>query len=129
MLTEVRQEVPSEEKQERADILNAQRGDRQAFERVYSRYAAQTYALCLRLLKQPSRAEDAVQDVFIRLWQKLPQYRFESRFATWLHRLTINLVLNEQRKKHWWQNLIPIETQAEDCEPDSDLHGMDGCVI
>jgi RNA polymerase sigma-70 factor (ECF subfamily) len=44
-----------------------------------------------------SRAEELTQDVFVRAWEKLPLFRGESAFSTWLHRLAVNVVLNERK--------------------------------
>ncbi|TKB49385.1 RNA polymerase sigma factor [Ferrimonas sediminicola] len=76
------------------EIRRAQEGDREAFARLYRRYSPRVYALCLRLSGRVASAEEATQEVFIRLWQKLPQFRFDAQFTTWLHRLTLNHALN-----------------------------------
>ncbi|WP_028114014.1 MULTISPECIES: RNA polymerase sigma factor [Ferrimonas] len=76
------------------DVRLAQQGDKRAFARLYQQLSPRVYALCLRLSGRVACAEEATQEVFIRLWQKLPQYRFEARFTTWLHRLTLNHTLN-----------------------------------
>jgi len=72
-------------------------GDAGAFEEVYRRTAPRTYALCLRMSGDAQRAEELVQDVFVRAWERLATFRGEARFTTWLHRLTVNLVLQERR--------------------------------
>jgi len=110
---------------EQAELHRAQQGDRNAFSRVYQRHHRRTYALCLRLLGHPAKAEDAVQEVYIRVWQKLPQFRFESSFTTWLHRLTVNLVLNEQQKQPWWQKVLPLDGVEEPAQADPSLEGLD----
>ncbi|WP_315900194.1 RNA polymerase sigma factor [Ferrimonas balearica] len=110
---------------EQAELRRAQSGDRNAFARLYQRHHQRTYALCLRLMGNPAKAEDAVQEVYIRVWQKLPQFRFEAAFATWLHRLTVNLVLNELQRQPWWQKILPLEGQEEPAAPDSGLEGLD----
>jgi RNA polymerase sigma-70 factor (ECF subfamily) len=46
-----------------------------------------------------SRAEDLTQEAFVRAWQALPAYRFESAFSTWLHRLAVNTALMELRSR------------------------------
>jgi RNA polymerase sigma-70 factor (ECF subfamily) len=69
-------------------------GDRFAFERLYRRHAARTFAVILRLQGgDRARAEDLTQEAFVRVWQKLPEFRFESAFSTWLHRLAVNTAL------------------------------------
>jgi len=80
-------------------VRDAQQGDVQAFEALYRRTSERVYAVCLRMSGDAERANELVQDVFVRVWQKLPGFRGESRFTTWLHRLTVNLVLQERRKR------------------------------
>lgn len=81
-----------------AEIRAAQRGDTAAFEAVYRAHVARVHALALRLTGDRQRAEQLVQDAFVRAWRKLESFRGESAFATWLHRLTVNVFLLEARK-------------------------------
>ena len=83
----------------RAIIRRAQSGDSAAFEIIYQQYASRVYALCLRMLRDPVEAEDLTQEAFLQLFRKLNTFRGESAFSTWLHRLTVNLVLMRLRKK------------------------------
>jgi RNA polymerase sigma-70 factor (ECF subfamily) len=80
-------------------IRLAQQGDAQAFEIIYQQHSGRVYALCLRMLRDPTEAEDLVQDVFVLLFRKIHTFRGESAFSTWLHRLAVNLVLMRLRKK------------------------------
>jgi RNA polymerase sigma factor (sigma-70 family) len=76
----------------------AGRGDAKAFEALYRRHSRRVYAVVWRLAGgQAARAEDLVQESFIRAWQALPAFRFESAFSTWLHRLAVNTALMELR--------------------------------
>ena len=78
-------------------VARAQAGDQTAFRDLYRQHAGRVYALCLRLTGDASAAEERTQDVFVRLWDKLTSFRGDSAFTSWLHRLTVNVVLNEQR--------------------------------
>src|SRR3954467_6086886 len=78
-------------------VARAQAGDQTAFRELYRQHAGRVYALCLRLTGDASDAEERTQDVFVRLWDKLSSFRGESAFSSWLHRLAVNVVLNEQR--------------------------------
>ncbi len=80
-------------------VRSAQDGDVQAFELLYRRTSERVYAVCLRMTGDTERATELVQDVFVRVWEKLPGFRGESRFTTWLHRLTVNLVLQDRRSR------------------------------
>lgn len=80
-------------------VARAQTGDQTAFRDLYRRHAGRVYALCLRLTGDVAAAEERTQDVFVRLWDKLASFRGESAFSSWLHRLAVNVVLNEQRTR------------------------------
>lgn len=77
------------------DLVNrAQSGDSSAFGILYEDTVDRVYAICLRMSGNAVEAEDLTQEVYIRCWEKLSLYRGESQFKTWLHRLTVNHVLN-----------------------------------
>jgi RNA polymerase sigma-70 factor (ECF subfamily) len=80
------------------DVQLAAYGDVAAFERIYRRHHAKVYALCLRMLRNTSQAEDLTQEVFVQLYRKLHTFRGDSAITTWLHRLTVNQVLMHFRK-------------------------------
>jgi RNA polymerase sigma-70 factor (ECF subfamily) len=79
------------------DVDLAAAGDRQAFERLYRSHANRVYSLCTRMSGSRTKGEELTQDVFVRTWEKLPQFRGESAFSTWLHRLAVNVVLNARK--------------------------------
>lgn len=73
-------------------------GDMSAFEALYRRHVGRVHGVIARLVGHAgARAEDLTQEAFVRAWQALPGYRFESRFSTWLHRLAVNTALMELR--------------------------------
>ena len=88
-----------------ADASRAAAGDFRAFERLYRTHAGRVHALARRMLS-PDEAAEATQDAFVRAWQKIGQFRGESAFGTWLHRLSVNVflarrqVLKLQRERH-----------------------------
>ncbi|HSR65902.1 MAG TPA: sigma-70 family RNA polymerase sigma factor [Xanthomonadaceae bacterium] len=76
----------------------AARGDLAAFEALYRRHLGRVHGVIARLVgHHGARAEDLTQDTFVRAWQALPGYRFESAFGTWLHRLAVNTALMDLR--------------------------------
>ena len=79
------------------DVSAAAGGDRQAFERVYRAHADRVFSLCVRMLGDRLLAEEVTQDVFVRVWQKLPGFRGEAAFSTWLHRVAINVILSRRK--------------------------------
>lgn len=82
---------------ERQLIDQAQRGDLDAFERLYRRYVGRVFALCLRMSGDRVRSRELVQDVFVRAWERLGSFRGEAALMSWLHRLTVNVVLTDNR--------------------------------
>jgi RNA polymerase sigma-70 factor (ECF subfamily) len=79
------------------EVARAAAGDRRAFEALYRTHASRVFSLCARMCGDRGRAEELTQDVFVRAWEKLPLFRGESAFSTWLHRLAVNVVLNARK--------------------------------
>jgi len=85
---------------DRALAQAAATGDASAFEALYRRHAARVHGVVARLVGfDRARAEDLAQETFVRAWQALPAYRFESAFSTWLHRLAVNTALMDLRAR------------------------------
>ena len=81
-----------------ADLVRrAQQGDVSAFEALYRIHAPAIHAVCRRMLGDDGESRELLQDVFVRAWERLPSFRGESSLATWLHRLSVNLVLERLR--------------------------------
>ena len=81
-----------------ASVRRAQAGDVDAFELLYRQHAGRIYALCLRLKAgDSSDATELMQDVFIRAWRGISTFRGDSAFGSWLHRLTVNTMLENAR--------------------------------
>ena len=78
-------------------VTRAQAGDPRAFEAVYRRTVDRVYAVCLRMCGDADEAGERVQDAYVRAWERLSSFRGESLFTTWLHRLTVNQVLEARR--------------------------------
>jgi RNA polymerase sigma-70 factor (ECF subfamily) len=82
------------------DVRAAAAGDRQAFQRLYQLHVGRVHGALFRLAGYVhARAEDLTQDAFIRAWQKLPGFRHESAFGTWLYRLAVNVALMDIRAR------------------------------
>ena len=80
-------------------VREAQDGSGEAFERLYRRHGRRVYALCLRMVSDPDRAEELTQDVFVRAWNTIGSFQHRSAFGTWLHRLGVNVVLSDMRSE------------------------------
>lgn len=79
------------------DVALAAAGDRRAFERLYRANVDRIFSVCVRMVGDRARAEELTQDVFVRAWEKLGTFRGDALFSTWLHRLAVNVVLNERQ--------------------------------
>ena len=81
-------------------VERASDGDHAAFEELYRRHRDRIYGLLWRLAGgDAALAEDLLQEAFVRAWQKLGSFRGDSRFGTWLHRLSANVALSDRRSK------------------------------
>jgi RNA polymerase sigma-70 factor, ECF subfamily len=102
-----------------ADAIRlAQQGNAEAFEHIYRLHNRRVYALCLRMVSNPAEAEDLTQEAFLQLFRKIATFRGESAFTTWLHRLSVNVVLMKLRRK----TLSEISLE-EETEPDEETGG------
>ena len=100
-----------------SDFAHATPCDRGAFERLYRQHVNRVFSLCARMVSDRASAEELTQDVFVRAWEKLHLFRGESSFGTWLHRLTVNVVLNARKTEG--RNRSRLE------ENDDEAGGMD----
>ena len=79
-------------------IRRAQAGDVDAFELLYREHAGRIFALCLRLQAGDSAdATELMQDVFIKAWRRISTFRGDCAFSSWLHRMTVNTMLENAR--------------------------------
>lgn len=94
-------EVDLGEREHEAKLVDAARqGDRTAFESLYRSHRDRIYGLLWRLCGgDAALAEDMLQEAFVRAWQKLHSFRGDSRFGTWLHRLSANVALSDRRTR------------------------------
>jgi len=95
-------------------IARAQRGEEQAFEAIYNAHKRRVYYLCLRMIGNTAEAEELTQKAFMQVFRKIQTFRGDSSFSTWLHRVSVNVVLMKLRKKT--PNEIPIDSEDENQE-------------
>lgn len=106
-------EVPNNNQ---ADLLDRVRnGDHHAFAQLYSIHKKHVYSLCLRIAGNAEEAEDLTQEAFLQIHRKIHTFRGESALSTWIHRLTVNVVLMFLRKKG-----LHLNSLDEMMEPASD---------
>jgi RNA polymerase sigma-70 factor (ECF subfamily) len=109
-----------------SDVVAAAAGDVHAFERVYRRHVARIHSTAVRMLG-PEEADDATQDVFVRAWQRLGQFRGDSAFGTWLFRLAVNVMLSRRevvairQKRHVGDAELVESVSSADASPELGL--------
>lgn len=113
-------DAPRSEPEDGDLVRRAAAGNIGAFEQLYRRHCGRVHGAVWRLSgMNPARAEELTQEAFIRAWQKLDSFRFESAFGTWLHRLAVNVALMELRK-HDAEELVDdsvLEAASEPLRP------------
>ena len=103
----------------RSDRASKARG-REAFEVLYNLHKRRVYSLCLRMVANTAEAEDLAQEAFLQLFRKIGTFRGESAFSTWLHRISVNVVLMHLRKKG-----LPVVSLDDTTEGDEDTQKSD----
>ena len=110
---ELQQQQVAQGDSERADVALAAAGDQQAFERLYRAHVARIHSLVRRMVGGDGDADELVQDAFVRAWQRLSTFRGEAAFGTWMHRLTVNLVLNWQKSRNRGRKLFDDDAMVD----------------
>ena len=113
---------------ERELVREAQHGDSRAFKVLYERHRDRVYNLAFYSLGDALWAEDALQVIFFKIHRGLPRFRFESNLATWIYRITLNELQNQQRRRGvQWVSLEAVLGSEVEFDPDSlpDLMTLD----
>ena len=98
-------------------IIQAQKGDQNAFEELVYRYDRNVLSIALKYAVDQDDAKDLYQEVFIRVYRGLKKFRFQSEFSTWLFRITTNVCLTyKSRSKHHLKVSIDNEYESEENE-------------
>ena len=85
--------------EERRLVKAAVGGSVASFEQLYRLHAGKVYGLCLRMTGHRETAEDCTQEAFIQAWRSLPRFESRASFGTWLHRIAVNAVLGQARRR------------------------------
>lgn len=80
-------------------VRRAQEGEKEAFETLMRTYDRQILSLAYQMMGNTMDAEDVTQEVFIRAYRRLPDFRFESEFFTWLYRIAVNCTISARRRR------------------------------
>lgn len=86
------------ESDDEALVNRARSGDQRSFEALYRTYAGRVFGVCMRMANNREEAETWAQDAWVRAWERLDTFRGESAFPSWLHRVTVNLILDRKRR-------------------------------
>lgn len=119
-------EIDKEEKL----IKNIQSGDLCCFEELYNIYKDLVYSVCLKFLDNKNEADDVSQDIFIKVYYNIKSFRFDSKFSTYLYKISVNHCLNLLRKERrvkllsldaifsrsWPDNQVDISDESMDLE-------------
>ena len=109
----------SEEISDEELVHRVRAGETEQFEFLVKRYASKVYGLAMRLTRNPSDSEDAVQEAFLLVYTKLDGFRGESAFGTWLYKVALSSIYMKLRqRKH------AAEENIDDYLPKFDEHGM-----
>ena len=79
-------------------VARCQRGDKAAFARLVNATQSDVYNLAYSVLRDHGEAQDMSQEVYVRVWRALPNFRGEAKFRSWLYRITVNACLNRKRR-------------------------------
>ena len=94
-------------------ISRAKQGDKDAFTSLVLRYGDRLYSVAYRVLRDSSRAEDAVQQTFLTAWRELRSLRDDDRLEAWLYRLLVNACFAELRHTRRWQPGLRVITDPD----------------
>jgi RNA polymerase sigma-70 factor, ECF subfamily len=107
---------------ERSLVESAAGGSPAAFERLYRLHAGKVYGLCLRMTGHRETAEDCTQEAFVQAWRSLPRFERRASFGTWMHRIAVNAVLAQARRRsEQTGSRASIEDELADSLPDGSV--------
>jgi len=96
-------------------------GDRAAFARLVTETQGRVYNLAYGVLGNHEEAQDMSQEIYMRVWRALPRFRGDSKFSTWLYRVSINTCLNRRRQLRAQLGVIDSEEALQRfAAPDGD---------
>ena len=93
-------------------VEQARRGDREAFAVLVHQVSDSLYAVAQRILRDPSLAEDALQNALVLAWRRVPHLREPDRFEAWIHRILVHACYDEsKRARQWTANIrvLPVD--------------------
>lgn len=111
-------------------IQSAQSGNVAAFERLLRQSERQMLAVAAGFAYTPDDANDIYQDAMLAAFRALPDFKMQSRFSTWLHKIVVNTALSNRRKlKRTWQKLAAAQTEFEQQETYVENRSPEACIL
>ncbi len=86
------------------------KGSRASQKALYDRYCRKMMTVCLRYAKSVAEAEDILQEVFVKVFHNLKDFRQEAKLETWITRIIVNTALNSRRKKLYLYPMVDVES-------------------
>ena len=100
-----------DEREKEADIIEAcKQGDRAAFHLLFEAYKDRVYSIALHYSNEEAMARDVTQQVFLKLFTSIDQFRKDAGFSTWLYRIVANACIDEHRKR---KRFVPFSPEIE----------------
>ena len=99
-------------------VEQARRGDREAFAILVHQVSDSLYAVAYRILRDPGRAEDALQNALVLGWRRLPKLRDPDRFEAWIHRILVHACYDESNRARSWSADVRILPSHESATAD-----------
>lgn len=104
-------------------VVRCQQGDKTAFSELFHRHRADVARIVQRMLGPVPEVEDVIQDIFIQVFRSLRDFEGKSKFSTWLHRVSVNIVLMHRRAQRSRPHLVEESARQvpiDNLEPDED---------
>ncbi|MDA1371312.1 MAG: sigma-70 family RNA polymerase sigma factor [Proteobacteria bacterium] len=111
-------------------VRSAQTGNIAAFERLLRVLERQMLAVAAGFAHTPDDANDIYQDAMLAAYRALPNFKLESKFSTWLHKIVVNTALSNRRKlKRTWQKMAAIQAEYEQEEKYVESHSPESALL
>lgn len=94
-------------------IKLCQDGDKTAFEMLFRKYNKLVYGIAYRMTNNKEDALDLTQDIFLNIYQNINKFKFKSTFSTWLYRISVNMCIDELRRRKKYNNASETESQNQ----------------
>jgi len=110
--------------EERLLVDQCKKGNAGAQERLYLQFSKQMYVICLRYTRSQLEAEDVLQEAFIKVFDKIDQFKGETSIGGWIKRIVVNTALNSQRSKLYMFPMTDVEDLTSHQETELTLSGF-----